>query len=659
MEIRLAGEVRMFLLTFLLATVASAQSVDPSGDSIRVVDSLSNRPDIYTPDSLSSVRDSLARLIFTDSAETIVEYPDFYDEQIEAIASPSRRGIRITGNQDRMHFTLRDAVRPITSFYALKFGPPGQSYSLTYLGLPPYMYYREPDHAGAYDVYQFPPVGLPDMRLFSLEQGDLLVVDTDDPMTGTASIEARTAAFNDETAYSEAQIFKGDYLYANTDVIFKQNTSERLGWGFRIGIEKSDGYISSSAKARENYNVGVRYKLNSRWQLGSNLRFMSVDDRLAQLGRWRSVIAEGDRSLSGLTVLAMKRDSTRCALNVSAWWQKFEEKIRSSRFFLWQLHEQSGAKVSIKRAIGAHALFFRPQIVYSHVTFDHGYDYYTRVIADGGIDLRTGRDLSCLISGNYLFDWGSASRVGGTLRTTYDLKSRATVYASGTVKHIPPSDMARFLKPKGADFNLDGFPEYNHGGDPTLKPTMLAVASGGITLRREHWSIAANGKAGRITDMVIWQAYDGSQGGLYQSEAVDADLYTGSLDADVLLFDRISLKSSYTYARIEQTDLENNLSVMPRHNAYGSISLRQHIKRLRLNLVPSIEAEYHSENFRSYANPEKLNGYLLVHGKFSVRIKSFNFYYTMENILNKTHQTVYYYPSNRRVWWGIRWIFLN
>jgi hypothetical protein len=651
----------IFLLIFLLATATSAQSDDlpASSDSVRVVDSLMNRPDIHILDSLSSVRDSLEYLESPDSVEMIIEYPDFYHEQIKAISSSSRRNILITGNQDRMHFTLRDAVRPITSFYALRFGPPGQSYSLTYLGLPPYMYYREPDHAGAYDVYQFPPVGLPDMRLFSLEQGDLLVVDTDDPMTGTAKIESRTAAFNDETAYSEAQIFKGDYSYANTDVIFKQNTNERLGWGFRIGIEKSDGYISSSAKARENFNVGVRYKLNSGWQLGSNLRFMSVDDRLAQLGRWQSVTAEGSRSLSGLTVFAMKRDSTRCALNVSAWWQEFEEKIRSSRFFLWQEHEQSGAKISIKRAIGAHSLFFRPEIAYSHVTFDHGYEYYTRVIADGGIDLRAGRDLSCLVACNYLFDWGSASRIGGTLRATYDPGSRATVYAYGTVKHVPPSDMARFLKPKGVDFNRDGFPEYNHGGDPMLKPTMLAVASAGIALKREYWSIAVSGKTGRIDDMVIWQAYEGSQGGLYQSEAVDADLYTGSLDADVLLFDLLSLKSSYTYARIEQTDSEKNLSVMPRHNAYGSISLRQHINRLRLNLVPSIEAEYHSENFRSYANPEKLGGYLLLHGKLSVRIKSFSFYYTMENILNKTHQTAYYYPSNRRVWWGIRWIFLD
>ncbi len=649
------------LSIYLLTAVMSAQTVGLSvdRDSIRVVDSLQNTSQENAPDSAATAGDSLEQEILIDSSETIIEYPDFYDEQIEIISSPTGDSIMLIGNQDRMYFTLRDAVRPVTSFYALKFGPPGQSYSLTYLGLPPYLYSYQPDHAGSFEVYQFPPMGMPDMRLFSLEQGDVLLIDTDDPMTGTASISACATAFNDKSAYSEVQIFKGDFSYANTDVLFKQNTSDRFGWGFRVGIEKSNGYVSSSAKERDNYNVTLKYKLTPKWQFASTLRFMNIDDKLSQLGRWQSVIADGDRSLSGLTVLAMKRDSAHSALNISAWWQKFEEKVVANRFYLRQLHEQSGMKLSFRRTAGEHSVFFRPQLYYNHIMYERGYNYYTRVIADGGVNLRANNRLSCIVAGNYLFDWGNASRVGGTLRPTYEFAQEATVYASGTVRYVPPSDMTRFLKPKGIDFNSDGFPEYNHGGDPSLKPTMLVVASTGIVLKRAKWSISANGKTGRINDMVIWQSYDGSHGGLYQSEAVDANLLSGSLEAGLSLFDRFSFKSSYTYVKVEQVDSKDNLSVMPRHNVYGSVTLKQFVNKYRLCLVPSIEAEYHSEDFSSYANPAKLDDYLLLHVKLSARIKNLSFYYTMENIFNKTHQTVYDYPMNRRVWWGLRWIFFD
>jgi outer membrane cobalamin receptor len=98
---------------------------------------------------------------------------------------------------------------------------------------------------------------------------------------------------------------------------------------------------------------------------------------------------------------------------------------------------------------------------------------------------------------------------------------------------------------------------------------------------------------------------------------------------------------------------------MPRHNVYASVIWDQYISKIRMNAFPSVEVEYHSKNFGSYLNPIDLEDYFLLHLKVSVRIKSFNFYYTMENVTNVKYQTVYAYPSARRVWWGIRWIFLD
>jgi outer membrane cobalamin receptor len=234
-----------------------------------------------------------------------------------------------------------------------------------------------------------------------------------------------------------------------------------------------------------------------------------------------------------------------------------------------------------------------------------------------------------------------------------------SAFISGDVSNVPPTDIARFLKPAGFDFNGDGTPEYNHGGDRSLEPSGISSVSGAVRLGRQRYNLTMTGRICRITDMIIWQHYEGAMGGLYQSEARDTDLYALTVHGEASPFGQLAVSSDYTYARLTDRHTEDNLSLMPRHNLYGVISWKQHISGLRLDMFPSLEAEYHSESYRSHFNTVDLEPYLLMHGRFSVKIKSFTFYYTMENIFNKTYETVYGYPSFRSVWWGIRWIFVN
>ena len=638
----------VFVLLFILVSVAHSQSNEP--------DSLRRKMGTLPAKDTTEVADSTAI-----EAEPPVQYPAFYDREprgFEAFTGMSR-AIDMSGSNRQMYYSLRDVLRPLTSFYALRFGPYGQDYGVTHLGLPPYLYSISPDHAGSYHTYRFSPSGLNDLKLFSIEQGDALLVELDSPYSPTASVLAYSGSPDQENAITELSVFKGDYSFANTDVRFKQLVSDRFGWDFDIGIEKSDGYMAASAKERENYNLNLHYKLTPKWQLSSRIRFMTTDDQMAQLGLWSGIFATRDGFFRSIELEAISIDS---ADNVSSGfisYQTFEEKIRSSRFYLWQKHDAFRAGLDITRNIRNLQLHAKSKLLFNRVTFDYGYDYYTRINVDGGLSLFPGRKVSYFLIARYLYDWGDISRFGAGARVSLRATESLSAFVSGDVSNVPPTDMARFLRPTGFDINSDGAPEYNHNGDRSLEPTRVASISGAMRLDRDKYSLVATGRISRVTDMVIWQRYEGAMGGLYQSEVRDADLYALTVHGEASPFGQLAVSSDYTYARLTNKNSEDNLSLMPRHNLYGTISWKQHIGSLRLDVFPSLEAEYHSENYSSHFNTADLEPYLIMHGRFSVKIKSFTFYYTMENIFNNTYETVYGYPSFRSVWWGFRWIFIN
>ena len=638
----------ILILLFILIQVARGQSNEP--------DSLRSKIGILPEGDTTEVADSAAV-----EAELSVQYPAFYEREprtFEAFAGMSR-SIDLSGSNRRMYHSLRDALRPMTSFYALRFGPHGQDYGATYLGLPPYLYSISPDHAGSYHTYRFSPSGLNDLRLFSIEQGDALSVELDSPFSPTASVSAYSGSPNQKDAITELSVFKGDYSFANTDVRFKQLVSDRFGWDFDVGIEKSDGYMAASAKERENYNLNLHYKLTPKWQLSSRIRFMTADDQLAQSDLWSGVSATRDDFFRSVELEAISSDSANNTSSGFLSYQTFEEKTRSNRFYLWQKHDALRTGVNIVRNRGNMQLYASSRLLYNRVTFDYDDDYYTRVNADGGLGLFPERKVSCFLIARYLYDWGDVSRLGAGARVSLRATEGLSAFISGDIANVPPTDMARFLKPSGFDFNMDGTPEYNHGGDRSLEPSRISSISGAVQLHGDKHGLVATGRISRINDMVIWQRYEGAMGGLYQSEAHDADLRALTVHGEATPFGQLAVSSDYTYARLSRRDSEGNLSLMPRHNLYGTISWKQHIGSLRLDVFPSLEAEYHSENHRSHFNTADLEPYLLMHGRFSVKIKSFTFYYTMENILNKTYETVYGYPAFRSVWWGFRWIFIN
>jgi hypothetical protein len=387
---------------------------------------------------------------------------------------------------------------------------------------------------------------------------------------------------------------------------------------------------------------------------------MTVDDSLAQLGLWSGITAEREDFFRALEMSAVSGDSNGNISRGAVSYQTFEEKIRSrGRFYLWQKHDSFRCNADVVRTSEARRLHMTSELLVNRLTFDSGYDYYTRFSVDGALDLLRQSRVSCRLVGRYLYDWGDASRLGGGVTAGLRVAEGLSAYVTGDVSSVPPSDMARFLKPGGYVTDRNGSQDYNHGGDRGLEPTTLTSLSGALRFECERYGLVATGRISRVDDLVIWQRYEGAEGGLYTSEARDADLCAMTVIGEVSPFGDLWLNSEYTFARLQNRDTDDDLSLMPRHNLYASLSCKQRIGNLQLEVFPSIEIEYHSENYRNHFNYTDLGEYLLVHGRLSARIKSFTFYYTMENIFDREHETVYGYPCFRRVWWGFRWIFIN
>jgi hypothetical protein len=623
--------------------------------------------DSAVSDSVIMMMDSLAadtvNLSSTQSAaqaeDTSVMLPRFYDFNRPGPVAMLAQEVSITGNDERIYYSLRDAISQLTSFYTLRYGPIGQTYGITYLGLPPYLLRICPDRIGSYLYYSFPPAGISDHRLVGIELGDRVIVNEDDPVSGAARISVEREPYDESGAYSEAQIMKGDFSYSNTDVIFKQKPANRLGWGFRMGLENSGGYISSTGKNRENFYVHLDYKLNHQWQMSSNLQFMKVDDTLSQRLRWNNVTTVAERSLSNLSLVVQNEDSLGSLKRLEVRRQEFAEKVRSRNFYLGQRHDLYGLLGDYRHHVGHNAVFASADLEFRRITFDPGYDYYTRFRGRAGIDAFQNRPLSLSISGNYLYDWSDEHCVGGSVRLRCTARDSVSAYLRADMVFIPPTDMARFLNSEGFDFNGDGEDEYVQSGDRDLSPTRLRSVSGGLVYMYGQSSLDGYAKAMELNDLIIWEADEGDRGGYYQAAAVDGLLYSATGSAQTTLFNLLTLNASYTYSRITESGSEKDLSLMPRHNLHGSISWQQKVPKLQIQAFPIIEAEYHSIMPGNYANPSGIDRYLLVHGRIALRVKKFTFHYSMENILNTEYETVSGYPLKRRVWWGIRWIFFD
>jgi hypothetical protein len=630
-------------LPFVSTQVGTAQ--DAPGDSLKGVP--------FSQDSTYTEK--------TDG-DSIVVLPLFFEMDDLSLFDDetSAERIDLSGNRARIHYSLRDAMRPSTDFYGLTFGPMGQAFSLSYLGLPSYMIATRPDSPDSYDLYQFPPTGLADYRLFSLEQGDVLRVSRNGSAGAMASVAAHRSAFNDSTALADVSMFKGDYSFANTDVIFRQAVGDRFAWGMNIGVEQSNGYLKySSRKERENYNLDLRWKLNNKWQIRSDLRLMSCDDDVAQLGRWTDVTAEREVGLRQATVDALSEDSAGNATRLTVSYGRFDEKLRSPYLFLRQQHESMSASAELVRRIPLGRLALVGRLLRNRVTFDPGYVYYTRFRVEGSLAMREDSPVRFLAAGHYLFDYGDASRVGATLGSSMRASDHVSASLIASLDYIPPSDMARFLKPRGYDFDFDGADEYAHSGDPSLKPVVAKTASAAIVVHTEDDSLIVSARASRLDDLAVWQDRESDGSHLYRSEASNFNLYSLSASGVVRLPVNLLFSPSYTYARLSEAGSDRNASLMPRHNVYAILSSEQRIAGLKLDVRPSIEVEYHSINYSSYANPVDLGAYFIVHFRLSIKLKNFTYFYTMENVFDKPHETVYEYPSRRRVWWGIRWLFLN
>jgi len=244
-----------------------------------------------------------------------------------------------------------------------------------------------------------------------------------------------------------------------------------------------------------------------------------------------------------------------------------------------------------------------------------------------------------------------------TASTDWNPLESVSVTVGGKLRHIPPTDMARWLPRSSYDFDGDGITEYIHSGYADLRPTRSLSAYTGISVKSARAGIDVGGQLADLNDLVIWRYYSGTPS-VYFSDATDATLYSGTASGFVNPFSTVKAEFDYAYSRLEDSG-EQDISLMPRHNIYGRLFWKQRIDRFNLTVWPSIEFEYHSESYSDYLNPYVTDDYALIHLKYSVKLKSFTFYYSMENVFDVEYERLYGYPTSRRVWWGFRWMFEN
>ncbi len=603
--------------------------------------------------------DSLAIL---DSLEAPADtasilYPPFFDTAptISESMTTTADSIHLSEQQTRMHHSMNDALRRDMRFYSLEKGPRGQSYSLSYRGLPPYMLGISPQSPGEYQLLHVPPMGLNDLRLHGLEMADYTVILPPRSGGSYGDIVTFKRAPDYTVPYTEINVFRGDYSFSNASVKFRQPVGERLTWGAAAGIERSNGYLIGSEKERQNYALHFAYKLRPGWQLFLDGAFQNVNDQVAGLGLERYTTGRRDATFQNIALTAIRKDTLGNESRFEGFFRSFEDKLRNTPYLLRQRHEAFSFGHSSVREFDAFRFVSDGRLDYRRVWIDPGYDTYTVLAMDGGIELKGSQQLNPYVGGGVLLGYNEKLYIDAIADLSWRPFASIIGTFGGRLRHIPPSDLARLLPRREYDFDVDGASEYVHAGDKHLRPTRSTAVYALVGYSDSTMSFEIGAESADLSGLVVWDAGLAAPA-VFSVSAIDAHLLSGTVSGSVMPFEPVRMDLDYCFARIEDDD-GVGIGIMPRHNLFARLFWRSRIDRFNLTVWPSIEFEYHSENYVDYLNPELLDDYALLHLKLSVKLKSFTFYYSMENVLDVEYETLYGYPSSRSVWWGFRWMF--
>lgn len=605
-------------------------------------------------DSLS-VLDSLEAPADTAS----ILYPPFFGRDPVAPQSTVAvaDSIHLGRQHMRIHHSMNDALRRDMRFYPLERGPRGQSYSLSYRGLPPYMLNISPDSPGSYHALRIPPVGIMDLRLHGLEQADEILLIPYPNGGSYGEVVTYRRAPNYSVPYTEISLFRGDYSFSNASVKFRRPVGDRLAWGAAVGIERSNGYLLGSEKERQDYALQFAYKLTPGWQVYLDGAFQNVNDEVAGLGLERYTSGRRDATFQDFGLTAIRKDSLGNESRVQGYFRSFEDKLRNTPYLLRQRHEVFSLGHNSVREFDAFRFLSTGRLDFRGVWIDQAHETYTVLDMDGGIELKELPHVTPFVGGGILLGYNEKLYIDANASLGWKPHTSISGTFGGRLSHIPPSDLARWLPKTEYDFDLDSVSEYVHAGGESLRPTRSTSLFGSIGYTDSTVNLEAGAEVADLSGLVIWDS-DLSAPALFNASATNATLLSGTLSGTVMPFDPVRVDLDYCYSRIEDDD-DYGLGLMPRHNLFARLFWKTRIDRFNLTTWPSVEFEYHSENYIDYLNPEVLDDYALLHVKLSVKLKSFTFYYSMENVLDVEYETLYGYPSGRSVWWGFRWMFDN
>jgi len=647
---RSAFIVRMlcFLILTSITVSANAQEWDDDCGGVPCGDSPPPPNDsLQPPDSLKIPLDS-----------STIFYPPHFEHGpvLPESSTGTVDSIHLGGQQTRTYSSLCDVVKCDMRFYSLRQGPNGQRYSISYLGLPAYMLDISPEVPGQYEAMRVPPLGLTDLRLYGLEKTDEILIVPNPAFGGFSKIAGYEQAPNYDVPYTEVSIFRGDYSFSNALIKFRQPASRRLSWGASIGVERSNGYLTGSEKERQNYALDFSYKLLPDWQILFKSAYQNVNDEVIGLGLEQYTTGKRDLTLQDITISAIRQDTTGNRNRIDAYYRSFDDKFRASEL-ISQRYESFYLKGESVREHDSFRLYTKNHLSYRRVRFDSAYHAYTVADFSGGAEFKGIQNLTPFMGGGVLAGYNDdafISLVGNVKWTPLD---PVNLTIGGKLNHIPPTDMARWLPRGRYDFDGNGVIEYIHSGYGDLRPTRAISAYTTISAGSERVGLEIGGLTADLNDLVIWRYYSGTPS-VYFSDATDATLYSGTASSFVNPFSTVEIELDYSYSRIKDNE-DMDISLMPRHNLFGRLFWEQRINRFNLTVWPSIEFEYHSENYADYLNPYIMDDYALVNIRYSVKLKSFTFYYSMENVFDVEYETLYGYPSERKVVWGFRWMFEN
>ena len=564
-------------------------------------------------------------------------------------------------NSDHISYSIADLTDLHSGFDQINFGPYGQPYYLFHDGLP-INRFRIDEFEYDYATFSLPFTGITDSRRIPL--ADAVEFRSYRFISAISDNEMilMTPVIPDSGAITSAYMQKGDFGFSNTMIRFLSSAGTRARIGVNASFKNSKGYISNTEKKLENFRLYNKYQLNDSYQLQQDVIFFTSRDDIAYRNDFADYLGESRSDFLGISLGLTSNGSCTLFDKTGFVYQRFNEAVRGDHDKYRQAHEVYNLKIEKRLTWSGWENSLEIQPYYKRITFDPDYYHY---------------------SGIEISDF-SAYRITQALSFNFSIKTDINKYAQtalsfdGGVEYSNCPCMSLYgqvfrLSEKPSDYELfarsPAIGYYNQSGDPVnyiisgtdaLDNTRQTGFTGGFRYDKHGFKTNMYFKFADLQNYHFWQAQTIAGDTVSVGPvARDAGLIAGGVDLETKLPLKFNTKLVYSYNRIEDSDSDANLSMIPRHRAIIALYRSVAIPRLNLDVLLNFEGEYHSETFISPYNSARLDDRLLMNFSVQFNIKTLTIYYNMDNVFDSEHRTVYDYPLQRGVWWGFLWNFYN